>query len=183
MLDVNSFMYGTHDMFAEFGVRVIAYDVLLPKLRERKIVLPKRSGSYDMGGQYYDERVLEMQCDSLSNLSRSDLRELSYILSKKQKIVMGDEQDKYYYGRIYDPSQIDHIGYIGTKFDLSFVCEPFAYKNDEDKVSFQLAGIIPSITVIDYNGTERAPTKIVIRNTGSTTVDSVKIRIRERRDA
>lgn len=188
MINADSFMYGTHNMLTEFGIMVNSYDVLMPKLRERKITLPRRSGSYDLGAKYYDERILEMSCDSIKGMTRADLRELSYVLSKKAKIVMGDEQDKYYIGRIYDPSQIDHISVIGHKFDLSFVCEPFAYAEESTITDeFSLTrdengiGITPSETY--YNGTVEAPSKIVITNNGSQAINGIKIRIRERRDA
>lgn len=187
MIHVDSFMYGTHDMLEEFGIKVFAYDVLLPKLRDRRITIPQRSGSYDFGAMYYDDRILELKCDSVIGLTRAELRELSYVLSKKAKIVMGDEQDKYYLGRIYDPSQIDHIGVIGHKFDLSFICEPFAYANNEVMSdAFTLTNNGSSIEIgfedLNYIGTAEAPTKIVITNNGSQAVNGIKIRIRERKD-
>lgn len=187
MINADSFMYGTHNMLEEFGIKVFSYDVLMPKLRERKITLPRRSGSYDLGARYYDERILEMNCDTVKGLTRSELRELSFVLSKKAKIVMGDEQDKYYIGRIYDPSQIDHIGKIGHRFDLSFVCEPFAYAKDTvTSEEFTLirngSTIGTGIVGLAYDGTAEAPTKIIITNNGSQAVNGIKIRIRERKE-
>ena len=84
-IDNGSFKFGNIDLFTEFGLRLINVigDSLSPKLRERKVVIPNRSGAYDYGAKYYDEREVTLECASMVNLSRAEWRELSYILSKK----------------------------------------------------------------------------------------------------
>lgn len=171
----DSFIFGTVDMFEQFGIRVITYDVLKPPLRQRKIIIPGRDGAYDFGEEVYDERVLRMECDTRIGLTRADLRELAYVLSKKKKIYLWDEPDFFYIGRIYDAAQLNNIGSIGHDFTLSFICDPFLYGATR-VLSF--SGRV--LTRPDYTGTARTPTRIAITNTGTADAVGIQIRIRER---
>ena len=100
-MHTDSFTFGGVDMYEAYGIRVVHYDLLLPKLRPRKVTIPQRSGEYDFGARYHDERVLLLECDSRNSLTRAQLRELAYALSKKNRIVLWDEPEKYYIGQLY----------------------------------------------------------------------------------
>ena len=173
MLD--SFMFGTHDMYAEYGIMVIKHDFLMPALRSRKVTIPLRSGVHDFGARYYDERMLTMECDTRRELTRGQMRELAFLLSTKNKIVCGDEPDKYYIGRLYDPSEIIEHGEIVDEFTLAFICEPFAYSTP---VQIPIASEISLRP--EYIGTAPTPTRITITNVGETEAFGIRIRIRER---
>lgn len=86
-----SFEFDGTDMFAAYGFRIRKkHAVLKPSLRERKVVIPGRSGAYDFGANTYDELTLLVECDSIRQLSKSDLRELSLLMSRKGKIRFAD---------------------------------------------------------------------------------------------
>lgn len=171
----DSFTFGNVDMFTEYGIRVLHYDPLLPPLRPRKIKIPKRSGAYDFRAKYYDERIIRIECDTRSGLTKDQIRELSYTLSKKNRIRFWNEINRYYIGQIYNPSELNYIGSIGHEFDLTFVCEPFAYSVP---VQYAMAGGVSMRPA--YLGTAPTPTRITIVNNGNESVAGIQIRIRER---
>lgn len=163
-------------MLTAYGIRVRSVsDGLQPALRERKIIIPRRDGAYDYGAQWYDERELRLTCEIVQKVPRADFRELSLTLSRKGRITLWQEPDKYYVGRLYDTSNLELIGRIGHRFELPFVCEPFAY-------GAQQVLTIDGATKPAYAGTARTPMRIVIRNTGSTPITGIQIRTRERTD-
>ena len=162
------------DLQEAFGIRCDFYDVLTPKMRERKVKLPGRDGSYDYGARFHDERIVKLKCESMKMLSRQEIRELAAALSKKGELYLWDEPDKYYVGRIYKAPDLVYIGLIGHRFDLEFICDPFAYGET-------ISGPMP--TIMTYKGTAITPTRIEIRNISNKTLQGVQIQIRERSES
>lgn len=165
------------DLWEAYGILVEQVeDDLLPALRERKVVVPERSGAYDFGARYYDERLLTLSCGSTRQLTRGEVREVSYALSKKGRIVLWDEPDKYYIGRIYDATDLERVLRTMRKYVLNFVCEPFAYG---ETVQVDFPGPVWSAA---YAGTQGTPTRLQITNAGATTATGIQITITEKRE-
>lgn len=172
-----AFSFGLTNMWETYGVLVERIeDNLLPGLRDRKILIPERSGMHDLGAKYYDERELILTCGSIELLTRAQARELAYTLSKKDRIVLWDEPDKYYIGRIYDPTNLERILRTLRKFQLVFVCEPFAYARTLTE-AFQGLSYAP-----EYRGTAETPTRIQITNVGETDITGIQITVTERKE-
>lgn len=169
MVRKDSFQFGGVDMLAVYGVRAVAHDVLVPRMRPRLLSIPGRDGSYDFGTGAYEDRLVRIACDSRKALSRQTLRELALLLSRKGRLVLWDEPEKYYVGRLYDDTALRYIGRIGHEFDLTFVCEPFAYGPGVEKAAPGAVG---------YEGTARTPGVLTLTNTGTTTISTVRIVIR-----
>lgn len=171
----DSFTFGGIDMFQEYGIMVLHYDALLPQLRRRKVTIPKRHGSYDYGAKFYDDRIIRVECDTRRALSKDQIRELAYVLSKKSQLRFWNEPTRYYIGRIYDTAELDYIGSVGYEFNLTFECDPFAYGEIiQTEFSEQLR--------TNYRGTAPTPTFLTISNVGDDDVSSIQIRIREKGD-
>lgn len=171
----DSFTFGGVDMYQEYGIMMLHYDIVLPPLRKRKISIPYRSGSYDYGAKYYDDRIITVECDTRRSLTREEIRELSYTLSKKNQIRFWNEPDKYYIGRIYDAGELKYLGTVGHEFTLRFECDPFAYG---EVVQTEFTGTLKPA----YRGTAPTPTRITITNAGNTPVNGIQIRVRERNE-
>lgn len=168
-----SFLYGNTDMLETFGIRIEkTRDALMPKLRERKIIVPDRDGAHDYGAKYYDERIVGFDCVSVSSLTRQQMRELACALSVKNTIRHWREPEKYYVGRIYDASVIELIGQEGSRYPLDFVCDPFA--NGE-----QVTKTFNNSKNWTYAGTARTPTRITITNNNAFAVTGITISMRE----
>ena len=176
-LDSGSFSFGNHDLYKEFGLRLINVvgDSLQPKLRPRKVEIPTRSGAYDYGAKYYDERELVLRCASTMSIDRKTWRELSYVFSVKDRIRIFDEPDKYYIGRLYDATQLEPIKFLGMEFELVFICEPFAYS---DVITKQFSTVLEP----NYKGTADTPTRIEIVNTGTQPISGINVMIISRKE-
>lgn len=156
-------------MLQAYGIRAISHDVLLPRMRARRVTVPGRDGSYDFGAGAYEDRLVRISCDSRSALARGQLRELALLLSQRGRLTLWDEPDKHYVARLYDEAELRYIGRIGHTFDLTFVCEPFAVGTERVKA---LPGRI------GYPGTARTPCAISIRNDGGSSVIGLQVIVR-----
>lgn len=165
------------DLYETYGILVERVeDDLLPALRERKVVVPGRSGAYDFGAKFYDERLLTLPSGSTRQLTRGEVREVSYALSKKGRISLWVEPDKYYLGRIYDATDLERVLRTMRKYTLNFLCEPFAYG---ETVQVDFPG---PVWAASYRGTQETPTRLQITNTGSATANGIQITITEKRE-
>lgn len=168
-----SFTFNDHDMLNEFGIYVERIsDPIKPELRSRKVTIPFADGAVDQGARFYDERIIDMDCLSISNLTRDQMRELAYVLSVKGRIVHYREPDKYYIGRIYDPSVIKMIGRESARYPLTFICDPFAYGP-------QVTENFTNSASLEYAGTVRTPTYITITNPNNYALLGLQITMRE----
>ena len=76
-------------------------------------------------------------------------------------------------GRIYDSTSIERVVGKARKFQLVFVCEPFAYgeQKTENFVGEKK---------LEYAGTARTPTRITITNQTGVAVQGLTITMKER---
>lgn len=171
-----SFNFGSYNSVDDMGIICEYYDTMFPPKRSRKIQIPGRSGSYDYGSKTYDERTIVCNCKLVNQISKAELREVSYMLSGKKRLVLWDEPDKYYIAELFDPTEIQSIAdRLWLEFELTFTCEPFAYS---DAKTVQ----IPKGNVkVEYNGTEEAPCTIVLRNNTGSPIANPSIRFVYRR--
>lgn len=172
-LNKSSFTFGGVDMYERFGIMLQnePQDVILPPLRSRKVLVPQRHGAYDYGAKYYDERGLQLDCVTIRTLNREDVREISYLISRKSELRIWTEPDKYYVGRIYDSEALKQLRNIGNKFTLTFILEPFAYGVTKTEPFTNGRNYVP-----EYKGTAPTPTYIIIHNTAvSGNVTNLKI--------
>lgn len=171
--DKSSFLFGTTDMYQTYGISIaengMPNDVLMPTLRPRKVVNPLRSGAYDYGAHYYDERTVQIRCVTVKAGTRDDAREMAYTLSKKSQIHFWNEPSKYYVGRVYEAPSLDILRKIGNQFTLTFVLEPFAYGETLTEP------FVNRMYNPQYKGTASTPTTIIIENTGTGNAVNITI--------
>ncbi|MCL2856207.1 MAG: hypothetical protein FWE19_00585 [Oscillospiraceae bacterium] len=165
----------------DMGIYARSYDFFMPPKREKRKKIPFMHGTHDYGAAFFDDRELRIKCfwfnNKLENLSRADIREITFWLSRKGRIVLDCEPDKHYIGELYDPAALEmhydmareDIRSTDGGFYLSFVCEPFAHG----------AQIIMPIqrgeNPVEYMGTAESPTLIVLRNPNSFPISSIRI--------
>ena len=170
-----AFSFCDVDMYERYGVLVSNVDdQLMPALRPRKVIVPDRSGAFDYGAKYRDERIITLECGTITTVSRSDIREFAYSLSHKGPLRLWDEEDKYYMGRIYDPDEIIRRMERFRQFTLSFVCDPYAYGRIVE-VSFR------NSADWTYGGTAPTQAVITIYNPG-TKKNGITITKREKQE-
>lgn len=153
-MEGDSFEFRGVNFLEKFNIKIVKVDYILPPKRERKIKIPRRHGMYDFGSECFEERIIRLECDLLNKLSRAEIREISALLSRKGKLFLWDEPDKFYIGEIYDGGEIFEFPKANIRtFTLEFICEPFAYREDK---------VVNINTKIDYQGTIEAPCMIIL---------------------
>ncbi len=173
----DSFSFGKFNSMDDWGIKVVAYDVLLPPKRSRKLTIPGRSGSYDFGAKNWDDRTLRISCMLLQQMTKAEFREIIYLLSKKAQLRLWNEPDKYYIAELYESPEVqDYYLEAAREFELAFTCEPFAYGNHITEP------IQKGRNVIDYKGTAESPCMIVLRNVSTTNAANITITATKRRD-
>lgn len=171
-----SFQFGPYNSLTDLGIICEVYDPLLPPKRERKIEIPGLDGMYDFGANSYDERVIECECKLINQISKSQLREVAYKLSGKQRLSFWDEPEKYYTAELYDSPSIQNIAdRLWLEFSLTFVCEPFAYSELKN------APLYVGNNPIEYQGTAKTPTIITLHNHNNFSVSNIQLTVIRRR--
>lgn len=166
----DSFSFSTYNSMDDWGIQVIATDVFLPPKRHRKLEIPGRSGAFDYGAKDWGERTIRLDCRLTRQISKSGFREIVYLLSKKGRIRLWNEPDKYYIGELYDQADVQDF-YLESmrEFELVFTCEPFAY--GETKT----LPLSDGRNAVAYRGTADAPCTIVLKNISESDIINVTI--------
>ena len=166
----DSFSFGTYNSVDDWGIMVIGHDTFLPPKRSRKISIPGRSGAYDYGAKNWDERTVRLECVLMRQMKKEEFREIVYLLSKKGRLRLWNEPEKYYMAELYDSPNVDDF-YLEEmrEFELAFVCEPFAYGENVT------TAIADGRNRIAYKGTAETPAVIVLRNASDDEIANVTI--------
>lgn len=172
----DSFTFIDKNSLDDFGIKVVANDSFLPQKRERKIAIPGVSGMYDYGVKNYEERLITITCVLTKKLTRAETREIAYWLSRKGRLILWDEQDKYYIAEIYDSVDLETMPKETMReFELHFTAEPFAYKD----VGY--TEITDTVTRIAYKGTAETPCLLVLKNETNQPIKIATITATKRR--
>ena len=152
--------------------------MLLPETRKSGITIPGRSGTYYQRDGAYNTREESFTCyyqPKISQTTARATRDIAMWLSGRGQIVFDDEPDKYYIGMLSGAPPLDrHLKY--GEFELTFLYDPpFAFGAEQRKP------LAVGVNPIAYAGTAETPCQIIINNTGSTTVQTLKITAIRRR--
>lgn len=128
---IGQFEYkGTHS--SEYGVYFKSTKrPLMPSMKPKMLSMPGASGSYDFGNNEYDNTAIGIRLVYIpkSIVERKQrAREIAGWLSSKkwEKLILGDEPDKYYLARVNGEVDLDVLMSSGEA-NISFICQPFAY--------------------------------------------------------
>ncbi len=166
----DSFSFGKFNSLDDWGIKVITYDVLFPEKRERKTAIPRRSGMYNHGKNTWNERIIRIECTLERKISRAELREIAYELSRRAQLRLWEEPDKYYIGEIYSPPDvIDYANECMRDFELEFICEPFALAESRSEP------IKDGKNAVKYSGTVEKGAIFEIRNPNNFSVSNISI--------
>lgn len=166
----DSFSFDGRNSVDEWGVRVVHYDVLLPGKRSRKITIPRRNGQYDYGAESWEERTVRISCILERPASRSEVREIAWVLSHKGQLRLWNEPDKYYIAELYDPAELtDYFAECMREFELRFLCEPFAYADARTEL------LQAGDNALHYRGTMSAGCRITITNPNRFAVSNLTV--------
>lgn len=104
---------------------------LMPPMKPKRMAISGASGSYDFGDNEYDNmeiriRIAYIPMDPIERKQRA--RDISSWLSSKtwEKLIFGDEPDKYYLARVSGGVDLDNLISSGEA-EVTFICQPFTY--------------------------------------------------------
>jgi predicted phage tail component-like protein len=148
---------------------------LLPQLADNEIKVADRHGSYDMGNNTYENRIIEVSIGFKEDTRENRIlksRQIASWLSQKGELIFDDEKDVHYIGRVYSSIPLETAIRMG-KCKLIFNCEPFAYSSD----------VVQQITVTQNNfdinvsndGTIETPFRIRFKNVGTQPITHITI--------
>lgn len=104
---------------------------LLPPMRSKTKIINGSSGAYDFGDNDFNPAKIEIRIayvptDYVEREQRK--REIAAWLSSNtwQRLILGNEPDKYYLAKIYNQVDLDSFMASGEA-SVTFECQPFAY--------------------------------------------------------
>ena len=170
----------------DFNIYALALDrTLLPEMINYSIEIPGRDGTFDIASGNYKNRIIPVQIGLLGNYTEEELRkksrEIAFWLSQKGNLIFDDETDKYYTGRIYNPVNFvpygdsDYLsdGFNAATCDVEFNLQPFAESVELHRIT--QSGRNNLILQVENKGNVKTCGKIIIKNTGSTTITNINI--------
>lgn len=149
---------------------------LLPEKRRNPITIPGRSGSYSQEDGAFNDRSESFVCyytkKNDSDISRQ-AREIAAWLAEGGALCFDNEPDKFYDAYFVGALPLTkHLKY--GEFELTFTYSPpFAYTAPQDLVKTVTSEGDPII--IQAHGTAPTPIRLIIRNTGSTTIQNIRL--------
>lgn len=170
---------GRHSSEFNIGCRSIDRSAI-PERRKYELIIPHRSGTREIPSDVYDKRNISVEVAAVFEESfeefRLKIRELAYWLSGTGELFFDDEPDKKYTASLYDAIPLQQI-LLQPKavVEITFDCQPFAFS---DVISLPIK---MGENEIDYKGTAKTPTKIILRNTSNSSAANISITVTKRR--
>ena len=166
----NSFNFRNRNSLEEFGIKVIAADPFSAAKRPRDEIIPFRDGMYNHGREFYNQKVVKLECVLEKTMTKAEMREVIFWLSERGMLFLWDEPDKYYLGRLLASVDVDVFpAHSGRVFILPMVCQPFAFS------TLIQEPLHKGINMINYEGTAETPTLIIIRNTSDIPIKNITL--------
>ena len=158
---------------ASMGVQVTGISrAIKPPKRNIQTLVPGRSGTHDYTANDYDSTQIVMDCMYVGTDPPNFARQLAVWLSGTNDLIITDEPDKRYTATVWIDIPEDYVFSL-RHFTLTFTCQPFARSDAQQasRVITQSGGGI----LIDVEGTAPTPCRIIIKNTGATTIHNLTI--------
>lgn len=166
----------------EVGLNVKTHRAVLPSRHESTFEVSGRPGFYDYGNNPYIDRLITVDFfvkDTTFPTFREHILAVADWLSKKGRITFSDDPPgRYYEGAVYDQIDLEQAIVPSGRFSATFKCQPFQYGQAQE---FETIGNTPVVVPIDYQGTHSNCCRIIIRNTGSTSIRDLLLTLISRR--
>ena len=155
------------------GVQVTGITrVIKPLKRNVQTVIAGRSGTYDTTAEAYDNSQIVMDCMYVGTNPPQFARAMASWLSGTNDLIMADEPDKTYTATVWADIPEDYVFSL-RHFTLTFTCQPLARsatQQVDETVTISGGGFS-----FDVDGTAPTPCRIIIRNTGTSTITNLSV--------
>jgi len=151
---------------------------LLPAVKVRQIQPVGVSGVYDFDENEYEMRTVTMRISYVGTdytELRTRARSIAAWLSVAawSKLIINDEPDKYYLGKVTEEIDLVGLWESGTA-EITFGCQPFAYSvtEESEEVDLTSSGSLvftnPGTRVINYRSPQGSKFKIEVDGSWTT---------------
>lgn len=176
----DSLTYNGVDLYALCKLKMTKTPLFMPQLRERAIVVPRRSGSYKPKSHWHDDIEILLACTIDGDVTEDQMDDLKYVLSRRGRIVFFDRPDRYLMGQCFNAAQVvEYYRRCMQDFELVFKCDPYWYDKTPTERKTGEATMWFNTADTRYRGTREAPTRIIIRNTGTTPISGINLTMRK----
>ena len=146
--------------------------VIKPPKRNVQTVVAGRSGTYDTTTNAYDNTQIVMDCMYTGTNAPQFARQMASWLSGTNDLIIADEPDKTYTATVWVDIPEDYVFSL-RHFTLTFTCQPFA--RSETQQTSRVITTSGGGILLDVEGTAPTPCRIIIENTGNTTITNLSI--------
>lgn len=143
-----------------------------PNKRNVQTVIPGQSGTYDFTADDYDPEQIVMDCMYTGEDPVNFARQLAVWLSGTNDLIMADEPDKTYSATVWVEISEEYV-FTLRHFTLTFTCQPHA-RSATQQLDAEVTVSGGGLTLM-VEGTAPTPCRIIIRNTGTTTIRNLSI--------
>jgi predicted phage tail component-like protein len=124
--EYNGIESGTYKIICRSNTRQI-----FPQMKLRSIEISGKNGVYDFGNNTFGlvnhKAHIMYVGDDLNDLRQQARNIAAWLYSTTwEKLLFGDEPDKFYYARVTDSIDLNALLAVG-ECDITFECQPFAY--------------------------------------------------------
>lgn len=143
-----------------------------PNKRNVQTVIPGQSGTFDFTADDYDPEQIVMDCMYTGADPVNFARQLAVWLSGTNDLIMADEPDKAYIATVWVEISEEYV-FTLRHFTLTFTCQPHA-RSAAQQLDAEVTVSGGGLTLM-VEGTAPTPCRIIIHNTGTTTIRNLSI--------
>lgn len=143
-----------------------------PNKRNVQTVIPGQSGTFDFTADDYDPEQIVMDCMYTGEDPVNFARQLAVWLSGTNDLIMADEPDKTYSATVWVEISEEYV-FTLRHFTLTFTCQPHA-RSATQQLDAEVTVSGGGLTLL-VEGTAPTPCRIIIHNTGTTTIRNLSI--------
>lgn len=160
MFSVN---FNNMNSFDDFGLAIERRPIIpTPKRRINQITVSGRNGTLTEDEGTYEDIEIPIEFAMVDKDNMYDKsRIIKNWLSGNGNLVISDDTERVYKVKFVRVSDIDRFMIIVGRFTATFVCEPFAYSNIDEKI------VITTPTTVYNPGTYKSSPYIKVNGTGT----------------
>ena len=155
--------------------------VFIPKIERNEYEIAGQSGSVLMDGETFGTITFEGTLyPAVERPTQAQAQQLlrgvaAWLTAGRKRLIFDYEPGVYYLAQLSDKSKWSLKNWFGGEIPVKFEAQPFAYAVDETSVTAEktTAGLTMQLKLVTGRP---APLRILIENTGTATIDRVRIK-------
>lgn len=163
----------------DFGIYFRSIDrTVIPEKRKKEFEILGRSGTLELVSNEYEKRFITgvigvFRTSDFHDL-RTQSRNLAGWLTGSGLLIFDDEPEKAYEATVYSAVGIEQLEVLPRgNIEIEFECQPFAVSTDPQRKVAE--GSENTQLIIRNNGNIQTCATFIIKNTGTSTIENIRI--------